>query len=258
MNSLKSSTESRDLWAYLSQHTTARIALGRTGGSVRTQSLLSFRLAHAKARDAVRAELDCERLACKLTENACGPVMLLHSQTRDRDSHLLRPDLGRSLAPESRAMLREESAHWGAPDIGIILSDGLSALALERQALPTLQGLLPLLREAGYTPTPVLLVPFARVKIQDEIGELLGLRHTLMLLGERPGLGTPDSLGAYFTHSPRSSCTDADRNCISNIRAQGLPPAAAAQRIFRLLEASRLAGTSGVALKDDNTPQLGE
>jgi ethanolamine ammonia-lyase small subunit len=137
-----------------------------------------------------------------------------------------------------------------------MVSDGLAAQAAERHAVETVARLTELLGAEGWTIYPILLAPFGRVKLQDEVGELLGARHALMLLGERPGLGMPDSLGAYLTHHPRTSCTDADRNCVSNIRPEGLPPAAAARKLAHLLMESARLGVSGVALKD--TESAGE
>jgi len=130
-----------------------------------------------------------------------------------------------------------------------MVSDGLSALAAEIQAGPLLAELLPLLGRAGWTICPIFVVPYARVKLQDEIGEILAVRHALALLGERPGLGSPDSLGAYFTYQPRWDKTDADRNCVSNIRPQGLPPAEAARKLAQLLFQSEAQRCSGVKLK---------
>ncbi len=238
-----------DTWRALAQFTSARIALGRAGGSVRTESLLDFRLSHARARDAVQMEFHAEALAAALGRAGLETVRV-ETAAADRRTFLVRPDLGRRLAPESRAALVARKPKWGARDLAIVVSDGLSALAAERQTGAVLTCLLPLLRGAGWTVYPIFIAPFGRVKLQDEIGELLGARHTLMLLGERPGLGSPDSLGAYFTFMPRAACTDADRNCVSNIRPEGFPPKAAAQKLAQLLLESARRGISGVALKD--------
>lgn len=238
-----------DSWAHLRRFTSARIALGRTGGSVRTETLLDFRLAHARARDAVAMTFDVDALIADLTRagiEACS----LATRAIDRASFHLRPDLGRELSPESRTALDQQHPTWGQRDLAIIVSDGLSALAATRQIEPTLTALLPLLRATGFSIYPILVAPFARVKLQDEIGEQLHARHTLMLLGERPGLGAPDSLGAYFTFAPGAARTDADRNCVSNIRPEGLPPHAAAHKLAHLLRESARRGLSGVALKD--------
>ena len=238
-----------DTWRALAQFTSARIALGRAGGSVRTQSLLDFRLAHARARDAVQMEFHAEALGAALGRAGLETVRV-DTAAPDRRTFLVRPDLGRRLAPESRAALVARKPKWGARDLAIIVSDGLSALAAERQTGAVLTCLVPLLRAAGWSLYPIFLAPFGRVKLQDELGELLGARHTLLLLGERPGLGAPDSLGAYFTFMPRASCTDADRNCVSNIRPEGFGPKAAAHKLAQLLLESARRGISGVALKD--------
>ncbi len=243
-----SSIEKRDPWLSLSQHTAARIALGRAGGSVRTDTLLDFRLAHARAKDAVALPMDTAALQGEL-ERAGFPTFRLASEAVDRRSFLLRPDLGRSLDAPSQAALVARSADWGARDLCIVVSDGLSALAAERQVTPLLVALTPLLAARGVTLYPVFIAPYARVKIADQIGETLGARHSLILLGERPGLSSPDSLGAYLTYRPRAACSDADRNCVSNIRPEGMPAAAAAQLLADVLLESAQRGSSGVALK---------
>lgn len=244
----------RDAWSALARHTRARIALGRAGGSLRSASLLDFRLAHARARDAVLTEFQPGALAPALREISGAEPLLLRSAAGDKRTFLVRPDLGRQLAPDSRQLLRAHAAAWGRRDLAIIASDGLSAFAAERQIVPMLRALLPRLRAAGWSLYPVILVSYGRVKLQDEIGELLQARQTLMLLGERPGLGAPDSLGAYFTYQPRATRTDADRNCLSNIRPEGLPPDAAAQKLAELLTRSAQLQLSGVLLKDEAPP----
>ncbi len=239
----------RDPWVGLRRYTAARIALGRTGGSQRTGSVLDFRLSHARARDAVMAAFDTEGIAGRF--EAVGlATHRIATAVADKKTYLVRPDLGRRLHDASRAQLAPFAQTWGQRDLVIIVSDGLAAQAAERHAVETVVFLAEHLTAAGWTLYPILLAPFGRVKLQDEVGELLGARHALMLLGERPGLGTPDSLGAYLTHHPRASCTDADRNCVSNIRPEGLPPALAARKLAHLLMESARLGVSGVALKD--------
>lgn len=237
-----------DPWEPLRANTAARIALGRAGGSLPTRALLDFRLAHALARDAVLAPFDATALAGEL--RALGEeVLCVDSAAASLAEFLRRPDLGRKLADSSRALL---AARPAAPcDLAVIVSNGLSSLAATRQAAPLLAALLPLARESGWKLGPLIVATHGRVALQDEIGELLGARLSLMLLGERPGLGAPDSLGAYFTYGPRAGRTDADRNCVSNIRAEGLPPAAAARKLFELLSQSLQLSLSGVALKDE-------
>lgn len=241
-----------DSWTGLRRHTSARIALGRAGGSQRTDALLHFRLSHAMARDAVKADFSSAQLLRDLSA-AHVPALTLETLAQDRSSHLLRPDRGRRLADASREKLRQLGGDWGQRDLVIIISDGLSSLAAQTHAAALTVALCDALLAAGWSLYPVLVVPFGRVKLQDDIGETLGASHSLMLLGERPGLGAPDSLGAYFTLKPRASCTDADRNCLSNIRPAGLPPEAAARKLVHLLQESRRLGISGVALKDLGT-----
>ncbi|HEY1120923.1 MAG TPA: ethanolamine ammonia-lyase subunit EutC, partial [Haloferula sp.] len=217
----------------LKQWTSARVGTGRTGGSVLHRELLRFRLDHARARDAVHAPFDPVSLAAEL--NALGhPILLAPSQAGDRASYLQRPDLGRQLSPEAAELL---SSHRGDYDLAIILADGLSSTAAHRQGPPSIDALLPLLE--NWSLAPVVIAPYARVALQDEIGHTLGSRAALILLGERPGLGSPDSLGAYLVHNPKPGNTDAQRNCVSNIRPEGLPPAAAAHRISWLLHEAR-------------------
>lgn len=239
-----------DPWRALRAHTPARIALGRAGGSVPTAARLEFLLAHARARDAVQATLDARALGEALA--AAGiPHAVAATGATDRSTYLARPDLGRRFTEAARRDLAAHAAAWGACDLAVIVSDGLSAPAAERHSVPTLQPLLHRLAGAGWRVAPILVVPFARVKLQDELGPLLRCRLSLVLLGERPGLGAPDSLGAYLTFNPGPERTDADRNCVSNIRPEGLPPAAAAERLAGLLLAASRLGRTGTGLKED-------
>jgi len=213
------------------------------------QSVLDFRLSHARARDAVLAPFDVEGMAGGFKAAGFATERIVTGVT-DKKSYLMRPDLGRRLDAASRGKLKDCAEAWGRRDLVIIVSDGLAAHAAGRHAVETVARLAELLTAAGWSLYPILLAPFGRVKLQDEVGELLGARHALMLLGERPGLGTPDSLGAYLTHHPNAACTDANRNCVSNIRPEGLPPALAARKLAHLLMESSRLGVSGVALKD--------
>ncbi|WP_193210674.1 ethanolamine ammonia-lyase subunit EutC [Luteolibacter marinus] len=241
-----------DIVPTLRKWTSARVGIGRCGGSLPHRELLDFRLSHARARDAVHQAFDPAGLAVEL-EAAGRPVLLARSQAPDRATYLQRPDLGRQLDPDSLARL---SAARADHDLAIILADGLSATAAHRQGPPLLAALLPLLET--WSLAPLIIAPFARVALQDPIGHALGARASLILLGERPGLGAPDSLGAYLVHGPVPGNTDAMRNCVSNIRPAGLPPAAAARRIAWLLEQSRRLGFSGVDLKDrSDAPRIG-
>ena len=239
----------RERWVGLRRFTSARIALGRTGGSQRTTTVLDFRLSHARARDAVMAPFDIDGVSTRL-EHASFATQRIATGVADKKTYLVRPDLGRRLDLASRTQITSLASEWGQRDLVILISDGLAAQAAERHAVETVTLLAGLLVEAGWTLYPILLAPFGRVKLQDEVGELLNARHSLILLGERPGLGMPDSLGAYLTHRPCAACTDADRNCVSNIRPQGLPPTEAAHKIAHLLFESARLGLSGVALKD--------
>ena len=240
----------RDGWAALSTFTNARIALGRAGGSWRTETLLNFRMAHAQAGDAVNKSFAVEAMETQLNEAGFKTVQLT-SQADSKAVYLKHPDLGRKLSEPSRLTLMQNLADWSGKNLGVIISDGLSALAAEKQAVPLLKSLLPVLHQAGWTICPLFIIPQARVKLQDELGTLLGLRQTLMLLGERPGLGSADSLGAYFTYHPQIDRTDADRNCLSNIRPDGLPPVEAGLKIAELLMQSVLQQKSGIGLKPE-------
>lgn len=249
--------------------TPARLALGRTGPAVPTREHLRFQLDHALARDAVHAQLDLATLRRALDARHL-PHLTVSSAAQNKSTYLRRPDLGRTLSPSSRELLAEHATTRHSqlthsqletePDssLALILADGLSALALERHAIPLLDELLQALDPGPLAPGPVILATHARVALGDEIGALLHAKLTLLLIGERPGLSSPDSLGAYITFNPRPGRTDADRNCISNIRAEGLSYRAAAARIaFYLREALRLQ-TTGVSLKDPAPNHLRE
>ena len=235
-------------WQALRQLTQARIALGRSGVSLPTQAQLDFQLAHARARDAVHARLEAGALAQIFTA-AGHECLVLHSAAPDRRSYLQRPDLGRRLDAPSRTAL-EGHAH-GACDLAVVVADGLSALAIERNAAPFLAALLPLLAPDECSLAPIVIVRQGRVAIGDEVGQLLGARAVLVLIGERPGLSSPDSMGLYLTWGPRAGLTDAARNCISNVRAAGLSCDAAAGKLHYLLSQARQRGMSGVGLKDE-------
>jgi ethanolamine ammonia-lyase small subunit len=249
------------LAARLRALTPARVVLGRTGVSLQTCDLLDFQRAHAQARDAVHARLEAATLAARLAELCHCAILSLHSAAVDRATYLQRPDLGRKLDEPSRNLLLNSAAtanhaedvvgiNGASCDLAMIVADGLSALAVERHVLPLLKELLPLLED--WKMTPICVIEQGRVAIGDEIGLALGARISLVLIGERPGLSSPDSLGAYITWAPRPGRTDAERNCISNIRAEGLSYAqAAAQLGFYLAEACRRQLT-GVALKEED------
>lgn len=234
-----------DPWNQLRSLTPARIALGRAGSSLPTHEVLDFALAHARARDAVHAPFDPHALAEAL-RGLNLPVLLAATAARERTSYLQRPDWGRRLDDASRALVARAA---GSFDVCLIVSDGLSAWAAERHAPRLLHALVPALAAAGLSLAPLVVVRHGRVAVEDEIGQLLGARLAVILLGERPGLGAPDSLGAYLVFDPRPGRTDAERNCVSNIRPQGLPPEAAALVLERLIRTSLACQASGLALQ---------
>jgi ethanolamine ammonia-lyase small subunit len=246
-------------WAALRQFTDARIALGRAGVSLPTAAHLAFQLAHAQARDAVHLALDAERLAQTLDAAFPGQpssCLTLHSAAADRSEYLQRPDLGRRLDVASRGLLKQLAA---APsikterryDLALVLVDGLSALAIEQNALPFLHSLQQKLAQENWSLAPLSIVQRGRVAIGDEVGELLGASAVVVLIGERPGLSSPDSLGLYLTWMPRVGLLDDSRNCISNVRAGGLTYQEAAFKLHYLLTQARQRQLSGVGLKDD-------
>lgn len=240
-----------DPWASLRRFTSARIALGRAGGSLPTAELLRFSLDHAAARDAVNSELDFARLEEDLSVLDL-PVVRLESEAADRQNYLQQPDLGRRLCAGSRRRL--EGRHTLAEhDVSIVVADGLSAMAAQSHALAVLAALVPGLLNKEYRLAPLALVRFGRVAIMDCVGAAFAARVGLILIGERPGLGAADSLGAYLVFGPRIGKTDAARNCVSNIRPAGLPPDVAAETILHLIEQMIERKTSGIALKDERS-----
>ncbi len=238
-------------WLELRRLTPARIALGRTGTSLPTSAQLDFQFAHAQARDAVHLPFDHAGLSAQLTERG-RESLLLHSAAVDRNSYLQRPDLGRKLSDESAQALREyAAAHPGGVDLAIVVADGLSALAVHRHTLPFLNRLEEQMSDDGWSVAPIILVEQGRVAVGDEIGQLLGAKMLVMLIGERPGLSSPDSLGLYFTYNPKVGLTDAYRNCISNVRLEGLSYGMAAHRLLYLMREACRRQLSGVNLKDE-------
>ncbi|HEY4050146.1 MAG TPA: ethanolamine ammonia-lyase subunit EutC [Acidobacteriaceae bacterium] len=226
----------------LRSFTPARIALKRAGVSVGTAPLLEFELAHALARDAVRAAMDARMLLDELRRQGLE-ALALKSRAPDRETYLKRPDFGRMLSKESAAQLTP-----GEYDLVFVIADGLSAVAVERHALRLLQATLPLI--TGWRLAPICVVEQGRVAIGDAIGECLTAQLAVVLIGERPGLSSPDSLGAYITWRPGRGRKDAERNCISNIRQEGLSYEAAARRLLFYLTEARRRQLTGVALKD--------
>ena len=235
-----------DPWGDLRAHTAARLALGRAGTAIPTRELLDFGLAHAQARDAVHLPLDADALAAQLAGLGCATLRVA-SAAPDRATYLLRPDLGRRLDAADAQRLGD-AAQTGC-DLLLVVADGLSALAIERNAVPLVQAIVQGTPQ-GWHMGPVVIATQARVALGDEVGALLGARMVAVLIGERPGLSSPDSLGIYLTWQPQAGRSDAQRNCISNVRAEGLAPQAAAARLWWLCVEARRLGLTGIGLKD--------
>ncbi len=240
--SLRSLRDLRDL-------TPARVGLGRAGSSMPTKALLEFTLDHARARDAVHAAFDAPALIAGLNELGLD-AFAVSSRARDRKNYLRRPDLGRMLDGDLQHLL---ATHKDAPcRLAIVIGDGLSPTAVDSHAIPLVRSLIPRLAGDGIEIGHAVVASGARVALGDEIGALRGARMIVMLIGERPGLSTPDSLGAYLTFAPRPGLTDAERNCVSNIHGAGLGYDEAAVRIAWLIREGLARETTGVALKDES------
>jgi ethanolamine ammonia-lyase small subunit len=238
-------------WLELRRLTPARIALGRTGTSIPTSAQLDFQFAHAQARDAVHLPFDHAGLSSQMAERG-RDTLLLHSAAVDRHMYLQRPDLGRRLSDESAQSLRDyAAANPGGVDLAVVVADGLSALAVHKHTLPFLTRMEEQTHAEGWSLSPVILVEQGRVAVADEIGQLLGAKMVVILIGERPGLSSPDSLGLYFTYNPKVGLTDAYRNCISNVRLEGLSYGMAAHRLLYLMKEACRRQLSGVNLKDE-------
>lgn len=248
-------------WSVLRQFTDARIALGRAGVSLPTAAHLGFQLAHAQARDAVHRRLDVAQLSPALSAawpELAPPCLQLHSAAADRAQYLQRPDLGRQLDAASREVL---SSTFALPpsadpqarpyDLALVVADGLSALAIEQNAAPFLHALHHRIRHTGWKVAPLCIALQSRVAIGDEIGQRVGAKAVVVLIGERPGLSSPDSMGLYLTWMPKVGLTDASRNCISNVRPAGLSDDEAAFKLHYLLTQAHQRQLSGVALKDE-------
>mgnify|MGYP006279444885 CR=1 FL=1 len=244
-------------WRKLRQFTDARIGLGRAGISLPTQELLQFQLAHAQAIDAVHCPLDVTQLRADLADAGLvahpRQVLSLASQAPDRSTYLQRPDLGRVLSEASAQRLQQHTENSPAPaDLAIVIVDGLSSQAVQANAVPLIRQLMEDLNGGAddWRLAPFAVVEQGRVAIGDDIGARLKAKAVLVLIGERPGLSSPDSLGAYLTWSPHVGRNDADRNCISNIRPAGLRYPGASQKLLYLLREAFRRQLSGVALKD--------
>jgi ethanolamine ammonia-lyase small subunit len=236
-----------DRLSRLRASTPARIFLPRAGAAIATKANLGFQMAHAQARDAVGDRLDAAMLADELRAHGHDTVYV-NSAAADRRTFLMRPDLGRRLDDASRLRL---AAISGKCDVLFVVVDGLSARAITTHAVPLLDAALPAFKSDLWKIGPIVVVQQGRVAIGDEIGEILGATLLAVLIGERPGLSSPDSLGVYLTFAPRVGRTDAERNCLSNIRQQGMSYTEAAAKLFYLCGEARRRRISGVELKDE-------
>ena len=239
---------SRDPWHVLSALTPARIALGRSGAGVPTPRHLELQLAHARSRDAVHRTFDGASVLDALRADG-RDVLRVHSAARDRREYLERPDLGRRLDVESVASLASHPDEW---DLAFVVGDGLAPLAAERHAPPLLRALAARL-DPAWRIAPIVVAEQARVALGDDIGAALGARIVVVMLGERPGLSATDSLGVYLTWAPRPGRTDAERNCVSNVRPEGLAYDPAAATIAWLLREATRRELTGVSLRVDRT-----
>jgi ethanolamine ammonia-lyase small subunit len=240
---------SKDAWSKLARWTPARIALGRAGASLPTHEVLGFALAHARARDAVHAAFDAADVARGLADLGLETIEI-ESDAVERALYLRRPDYGRRLSQASRDGLQKRKA--GQTDLALVIGDGLSAAAVHAHAVPLIAALLPHVRSLKLSLAPVVIARGARVALADEIGSLLRARLVAMLIGERPGLSSPDSLGVYLTFGPKVGLSDAERNCISNIRPEGLSYELAAFKLAWLAREALRRSLTGVNLKDES------
>jgi len=246
------SEQHQDVWENLKQFTDARIAIGRAGCSIPTHELLKFQLAHAEAQDAVHQPLDVEHLVASLNTLALDSLTV-HSQAENKQEYLKRPDLGRLLSPASQHGLEVfKASNPQNYDVCIVIGDGLSARAIEENAMPFIQALIQPFAEQQWSLAPIAIATGSRVALGDQIAEIFQARMLVMLIGERPGLSSPDSMGLYYTWEAQSGCLDSQRNCISNIRPAGLSIPIATQRLLALMHNSKRLGLSGVDLKDEH------
>ncbi len=249
----------RNPWDKLREFTSARIALGRSGNSVPTDELLSFQLDHAQAMDAVHCSLNVDALVAQLSdsysvlEQTLEPPVVVTSRVTDRFMYLQRPDLGRQLDEASWQKLEVISTEHNAElDLAIVVADGLSSIAIQNHAVPVITRLISLLTgdDHEWNLAPITVVKQGRVAVGDDVGQCFNAKAVLILIGERPGLTSPDSMGMYLTWGAKRGSKDSDRNCISNVRPQGLNYDDACQRAFYLLKEARRLQISGVNLKD--------
>lgn len=247
----------QDMWQTLKQFTDARIALGRVGGSLPTQATLDFKLSHAEAKDAVYASLNTTEMIAALAPFDL-PIFSVSSQAKDKSTYLKRPDLGRCLDLKSKQILQAHSQNTKAQyDVLIVIADGLSALAIEQNAVAMCRNLLQSCKAENWRIAPLVLVTGGRVALADEIAEMWNVPMLVVLIGERPGLSAANSLGIYYTWRAKVDTLDSARNCISNVRPAGLRPELATQRLMALMRMSQHMQRSGVELKDlEMIPQI--
>lgn len=241
-----------DEWEKLKQFTDARIAIGRAGCSIPTQAMLAFQLAHAQARDAVYQALDTDALQDRL-QTLKLESLVVQSQTIDKQEYLKRPDLGRKLNPDShQALIDFKQSNLQSYDVCIVIGDGLSARAIEENAVALIESLQSHLQAEDWSLAPIVVATGSRVALGDEVAEILHAKMLVMLIGERPGLSSPDSMGIYYTWNAKSGDLDSKRNCISNVRPAGLSIPIATLRLLSLIRRSKQLGYSGVNLKDEH------
>lgn len=271
MSNIKKANDNQNVienpWSVLREYTDARIGLGRAGVSIPTTESLNFQLAHAQAQDAVHLPLDVEtvieqlentNLAFNQEQEIFTPI-LLHSQAVNRTTYLQRPDLGRRLDKKSIEILKKVNTLKNEKyDLSIVVVDGLSSLAIKENAAIFIKKLVEELNidSQDWNLAPITIVQQGRVAIGDEVGQILNSKTTIVLIGERPGLSSPDSMGLYLTYNPKVGLTDESRNCISNIRIEGLSYEEAIKKAMYLLKESRRLELSGVNLKDRTTNNI--
>jgi len=246
------SSTHQDQWEKLKQFTDARIALGRAGCSIPTRALLEFQLSHAQAKDAVYQDMNVPYLSEQLLQKQLQSIHV-QSNAPNKEIYLKRPDLGRQLSNQSKDILIKEYAENSKPyDVCIVVGDGLSARAIEANAIPFIAALSEQIQQENWSLAPIALATGSRVALGDEVAEIFKASMLVMLIGERPGLSSPDSMGIYYTWNAHTGCLDAKRNCISNVRPAGLSIPIAVQRLMALLKKSKQLGFSGVNLKDEH------
>lgn len=241
--------EEDDPWGWLKEFTDARIALGRTGSSMLTKDWQAFSLAHARARDSIKTPFDRDIVRGKL-ERMGLDTLYVESSASNREVFILRPDLGRVLSEQSASRLDE--INYPGADVLLVIGDGLSSKAVHKQAVPLIAEFLPYMEKLGLTVGPIVLAQQSRVALGDDIAERLHCKLVAILIGERPGLSSPDSLGVYITYKPFKGRLESERNCISNIRPEGLVYEKAAFKLAWLIEAAFDIGSTGTMLKDQS------